>query len=332
MLRIAILTSHYGDFGNLRRCIHSVHKDAQYCKSELEICHHVVVDGFASESRQYLSSFENEIQVSGASIEYNSENLGKSRRLNQLLQDTDSDVVMFLDSDDIFLPGKIQRQIEVLEVSQEFLVGTGYYPYFRPWQFSDPVIPPANSDQIATQFIFYPHMLFSTMAIFRERMQLLGRYITFDEDLKGGIDYDFYSRLITDVSFTNIQLPLVGYQISPKGITRGKQTRAIQLRTHLRVVRNLLSPKCLLNTLSDSELSLCLFSDIVDPDLRDAVDSFSEIYGSSSAYIFDLIEKLNSCEPAAIVNLPVLLGSHKINVSEIVARMRANLYSRLRRE
>jgi glycosyltransferase involved in cell wall biosynthesis len=326
MIRIAVLTSHHGDFKDLRRCILSVKRESELIdNNSFEICHYIAIDGALCQS-----DYNPDLLLTGQDsysffLEYGTSNLGKSTRMNQLIASTDSDIVMFLDSDDIFLSGKIARHCEFLLANRESLVGSSYYTFSGQNIFHGPIIPFLHPDQIASHFIFYPHMLFSTMSIFRNKLESIDGSTLFDQTLRAGLDYEFYSRLISVVKFTNIPEPLVAYKISKNGITRTSHTRTLQLRVHLKVARSLLSTSCLLHKLTDLELALCLFGNNVDPELQSlvAIDNHNLAFHCNVLH-----SRIRAYPLKSVVALPILDDMYNISYDQIISQIFQNLSSR----
>ncbi|RME80593.1 MAG: glycosyltransferase family 2 protein, partial [Planctomycetota bacterium] len=67
----------------------------------------LVDDGSTDGSKDVLSHFESRIRI------IYQENRGQNGALNRLVEEAKGDVFFFLDGDDLFLPGKVARIMEI---------------------------------------------------------------------------------------------------------------------------------------------------------------------------------------------------------------------------
>ena len=245
----------------------------------------------------------------------NEKNKGKAACLNNIISEVDTDHLMFLDSDDVFLPGKISLQLSYKQSFGECVMGSGYYIYQHPLGFTDQFVPNDRPEDIATNFIFFPHMLFSSILV---SLDTINRYLgssPFNDLLVGGIDYEFYSRLLPNVPFRNLPLPLVAYKLSKDGITSSSSTRLEQIKTHISAVQKMLKPSCLLAKLPTQAIMKCLF-------YKKAIDSSigKQLYSDHNIGIAikELTKKIESEDPSNVCSFTV--GSSGISPRESVIR------------
>ena len=143
--------------------------------------------------------------------------------MNRLINEADGDVIYFLDSDDFVLRGRTSQQMAKLESDDSLdCVGSNYLRWDRKKSFKLTEYP-ENDIDIKRYFWKYPCLLYSSLAMKMESYKENGLY--FRDDLKGGIDYEFYSRLLASCKVANINRPLVVYTHSKDSITSSETHR-----------------------------------------------------------------------------------------------------------
>jgi glycosyltransferase involved in cell wall biosynthesis len=264
MTSVSYLTSHKGSKADLRRCIKSVVADAKY-SGITDYEHLVFLDGLGGEyCDDALSSF---IEDSRIKIKHSETNRGKAACVNELIRSAEGEFILFLDSDDWSFPGRTRLQLQVIEREPETILGSNYYAWDGAGGFRESVYPISDID-IKINFWRFPFLLYSSICIRKE--DFVGNNLYFDESLRAGIDYEFYSRAFQKLRVKNTVEHMVCYRAGNKGgITKSPESRREQLRVHRDVMLSLLG----LDAEKDSDLIGYIFSLVINgkkPKLTDS--------------------------------------------------------------
>jgi glycosyltransferase involved in cell wall biosynthesis len=163
---------------------------------DLEIV--VVDDGSTDATLQVVEQFGSVVRV------LRQRNLGPAAARNRAVRASRGRYLAFLDGDDVWLPGKLQAQLDYLESDDAFAIVFTRFTYWRPDAAGG--YPPAA--QVAREGHgarpeqpwsgwLYPQILLRTpihiitTLIRREVYDAVGG---FDESLRGGSDYDFWLK------------------------------------------------------------------------------------------------------------------------------------------
>jgi len=169
----------------------------------------VIDDGSTDETPDLVSRYP------GVRYIRRTENHGTSAARNAGLKDAKGQYVAFLDDDDVWLPWKLRRQVELLETHPE--IGVAYGQEIKRSSddvFVWPAARDASSGWIARSLLISCPVNTSSVLI---RQSALERVGYFDEGLRCWEDYDLWLRLASDAQFLFLPGPAVIYQISPSG-------------------------------------------------------------------------------------------------------------------
>lgn len=229
---LTYVTSHRGSRKDLIRCIKSVEKDNDKLPERYE--HLIGLDGYTDEER---NAIEKKVNMRNVRIYISTKNIGKSAWINRLVNKAKGSIIFFLDSDDCNLQGRTRIQRDYLNKHKDIdCCGSNYLTWSEGHHFISSNYPQNDLD-IKANFWLFPYFLYSSMAIKRESYIKYGLY--FREDLKAGLDYDFYSRMLSKCRVHNLEAELCIYKISKKGITNSDHTRRLQLITHQNTLEKL---------------------------------------------------------------------------------------------
>jgi glycosyltransferase involved in cell wall biosynthesis len=147
----------------------------------------VVDDGSTDDTRNRLSPFKNRMQY------VYRENSGVSAARNKGIRLASGDLIAFLDSDDVWLPGKLTRQVEFFDANKDALICQTEETWIR----NGVRVNPKNRHQKESGMIFKRSLalcLVSPSAVMM-RKKLFDRVGCFDEDLPACEDYDLWLRV-----------------------------------------------------------------------------------------------------------------------------------------
>jgi len=178
----------------------------------------VVDDGSTDETLSTLHRYNDRIRVIAQS------NAGPAAARNRGIEAARGDLIAFQDSDDLWLPKKLERQVALLDRAGDAVVcclcnavfrylGQAEFTSFkRSWLFPrlSQGIWTNAAEVLATRFV-----LFCQAVVIRRR--ILERMGGFDETLKYNEDYEFPLRLALEGSWAIIEEPLTIWQQGAQG-------------------------------------------------------------------------------------------------------------------
>lgn len=217
---VVIATYNYGRF--LKEAIDSVL--AQTYK-DYEII--VVDDGSTDNTREVVEPY---LRLPNFSYRHLGKNRGQPRAKNRGIRESRGEFIAFLDADDVWLPGKLEKQIPLFERSREVgvvycdhicfcddqnLPQVGHPPYARGW--------------VTRNLMFHNIVPFSSSVVRKECFEQDGM---FDESIPLAIDYDLWLRFSLNWAFDYLPEKLLrarlGHsRLSCRGEERKKIARAI---------------------------------------------------------------------------------------------------------
>jgi len=195
MPTISVVIPTYNRSDSLARCLNSVFSQTV---TDLEVI--VVDDCSTDDTEEVVNSFDN--------IQYirHDRNKGGSAARNTGIKAATGKYVAFLDSDDEWLPQKVEKQLKEFTRSPDSVgvVYTGLY-FSRNGERRIGRIPEASGD-IYEQQLMRDHVgPTSTVMVRRECFENVGM---FDPKLPARQDYDMWLRLSEEYEFRNVREPL----------------------------------------------------------------------------------------------------------------------------
>lgn len=161
----------------------------------------VVDDGSTDHTREILNAYRGSIKL------FHQANKGVSAARNRGISEASGDCVAFLDSDDLWLQGKLSRQVEFFSQTPEALICQTEEIWIR-----DGVrVNPKKRHKKPSGFIFKPSLalcLVSPSAVMIKR-SLLEAVGGFDETLPACEDYDLWLRISCRHPVYLINTPLI---------------------------------------------------------------------------------------------------------------------------
>jgi glycosyltransferase involved in cell wall biosynthesis len=138
-------------------------------------------------------------------------NGGQTVAKNRGLEEATGDYVGFCDADDVWLPGKISRQLPLFDAGGrvgvvygecELIDGTGRPVAYRPMK--------RYEGRITRQLVIDNFVTFSTALVTRRAIDAVGG---FNRKLRMAIDYDLWLRISTEFEFRFLPEPLAKYRV-----------------------------------------------------------------------------------------------------------------------
>jgi glycosyltransferase involved in cell wall biosynthesis len=183
----------------------------------------VVDDGSTDNTREVLAAY-------GDRIKYvHQENRGLSGARNTGIRNASSPWVAFLDSDDWWLPEKIERQVRLVEADPAVeLVYTASWLHFPDGQVERYDV--CTPDRLWPRFRYANGITPSTVLMRRDLILKAG---CFDETLRYCEDWDMWVRLGPHIHYAAVLDPVIGYQLTPGSLSSNVEK---ELATAKRVI------------------------------------------------------------------------------------------------
>lgn len=182
-MSISVVVPYFNSKETIYDCINAIYSELEGHEGAEII---IVDDGSCSSNQgleQYLCTFGDKIKVIHQS------NRGVSCARNLGVMESQNEIIMFCDSDDYWLPGKVANQINLLSSHNAAIVGSAWnkkkYPF--NWDSADAFPLKANILPIC----WWPHI--STIAIKKNVFIDCGG---FDSDMRYAEDGDFLLKLL----------------------------------------------------------------------------------------------------------------------------------------
>ena len=161
----------------------------------------VVDDGSTDNTPQVLDAYRGAIKV------FRQENKGVSAARNRGISEASGRFIAFLDSDDLWLPQKLSRQVEFFNTTPDALICQTEEVWIR----SGVRVNPKKRHKKPSGMIFEPSLALclvspSAVMILRSLLEIVGN---FDEALPACEDYDLWLRISCRFPVYHIDTPLI---------------------------------------------------------------------------------------------------------------------------
>ena len=161
----------------------------------------VVDDGSTDNTPQVLDAYRGAIKV------FRQENKGVSAARNRGISEASGRFIAFLDSDDLWLPQKLSRQVEFFNTTPDALICQTEEVWIR----SGVRVNPKKRHKKPSGMIFEPSLALclvspSAVMILRSLLEIVGN---FDEALPACEDYDLWLRISCRFPVYHINTPLI---------------------------------------------------------------------------------------------------------------------------
>jgi glycosyltransferase involved in cell wall biosynthesis len=169
----------------------------------------VVDDGSTDNTREVLAEYGNRIRYVYQA------NRGLSGARNTGIREATSPWVAFLDSDDCWMPEKIERQVKLVEADPTVdLVYTASMLHFTDGRVTPTGV--VEPSQLWPRFRYINSVTPSTVLIRRDLIMKAGG---FDETLRYCEDWEMWVRLGPKVKYAAVAEPSIAYQITPGSLS-----------------------------------------------------------------------------------------------------------------
>ena len=211
----------------------------------------IVNDGSTDHSEKIILSF------SDKRIKYikNQENAGPSFATNRGLSLAKGKYIAGADSDDIYKPERLQKQLDYMENNQNVDILSSGYEAFGSENFV--LSQTYNNNQIRSFFLW--SMLIPNPCFVIRRSLLLKHNLRFDESILASQDYEFWERIsyITEAHFHMTNEILFKYRVHKNSISFKRNSIAQKTIgiVRERQLKRLLGDSCRPSDLHDLELT-----------------------------------------------------------------------------
>jgi len=208
--KISVIIPTYNKAQYLKEAIESVLNQAY---KEIEVI--VIDDGSTDDTGEVIKSFD-DTRI----IYFFQKNKGPAAARNSGLKKAKGRYVAFLDSDDLWLSGKLKRQMDFIEKNPEIeLLGTGCYEITDKGKIIGKKIFPIKNKILQKDLIKYNPFIQSSIIIRREVFGKVGLY---NQKFRESEDYDLWLRIAENHKIANLVEPLVMKRYYKEGLSPAK--------------------------------------------------------------------------------------------------------------
>ena len=181
----------------------------------------IIVDDASTDStKEIIKNYEKEYKkIRSILLEENSG--GPARPFNIGIRNSDSKFIAFLESDDEWLPDKLEKQVKILEKFPNIsLISCFAFRIFPNGTKKLYKTPYSGALEKTKWMIFWEKWGIISPSTVIIRRSIIDRIGFFDEKIKAGADVDFYLRCIKEFDFYFIDEPLVNYYESEESLSK----------------------------------------------------------------------------------------------------------------
>ena len=227
--RVSVIIPVYNTGKYLAQCLESVLRQTF---ADIEVI--AVDDGSTDDSLQILGEYRN--KDARVKVFRNPGNRGVSYTLNQALNYASATVVARMDSDDIMVEDRIEKQYAFLEANPDCIVVGGQVGYINERdEVTGGACFPLTDQKIKNSFFYFQAIADPTVMFHRDRIPEAA--FVFDENLVVAEGLDLYFRLFQYGRFANLPDRLVWFRQREGSLTKNlKRTFACILKVRLKAM------------------------------------------------------------------------------------------------
>src|SRR3989339_4967 len=226
--RVSVLMSVYNGEKHLGEAIQSI-LNQTYTDFEFII----VDDGSTDSTRNIINSFDDK----RIKLIINEKNIGWAKSLIKGIEYCQCEFIARMDADDISLPQRFEKQIEYMDSNPEIgVIGTNVYAIGENSKPKYKIEYPQYHSFIKWSLIFSNPICHPSVMI---RKSIVKNYGYFDDNIIRSEEYDYWSRIVNNVKFHNIQDFLLLLRISGNKVSISLYSE--QLQSAINICRRNLS-------------------------------------------------------------------------------------------
>ena len=197
---VSVIIPAYNVGAYLGECLDSIF-DGTYQDFHIFLCDDGSSDDTLGVARRYQE------QRGKMTVVRNTRNRGVCYTRNRLIGMADGKYIAFHDGDDLMVPGRLQVQVEFLDAHADVDVVGGWLYKFTDDPGSSAVLArrPLIDADIKIYMAFSQAVCIGTATMLGESLR--GSGVRFDEGYANAEDYEFFSRLVPQMKFANINRP-----------------------------------------------------------------------------------------------------------------------------
>jgi glycosyltransferase involved in cell wall biosynthesis len=220
-MKVSVVLCTFNRAGFLKAAVESVLSQT-YRDFEL-----IVIDDHSDDATPRVLA---EIFDSRVFVIRNPENLGIAKSRNIALKRSVGELLAVIDSDDIWEPAKLEKQLRVFMENPSVVgVGSNAYEINEVGEVIGTRSYPATHDEIVSQYLWSSPFLHSTF-VFKKIKGLL-----YDESLRQAEDLKLFIQLSGEGQLLNVDEPLARYRLHSENITQVKNSEQITDATRVRL-------------------------------------------------------------------------------------------------
>lgn len=171
----------------------------------------IINDGSTDKSVEIINSYND----SRICLIHNTDNLGLINSLNKGLELADGEYIARMDSDDISLPKRLERQVNVMDENLDVgICGTWFDFINLDYKVRHPIESPVIKVHLLINTAFGHPTVMLRKKILKESQWF------YDKNYKHAEDYDFFSRLSDNTECYNVPEVLLKYRDHPEQISQ----------------------------------------------------------------------------------------------------------------
>ena len=186
----------------------------------------IIDDGSTNNAVEVVKSYRDE----RIKLVLNGKNLGMAKSSNIGLEMAQGEYIARMDSDDISLPERFEKQIEYMEKHQDIDILSSYVEFFPEKR---KVYYPLDDTNIKLILLFVSSLVPHTSAFFRAAV-LKDKDLKYDESYAAAIDYAFFMAAFDKAKFANMKDVLVKYRWHISNVSNSKKQVQIDADTRIK--------------------------------------------------------------------------------------------------